>query len=149
MADNDEWIDAHAAAAILKVTERQVYNHANAKPPRIQSKRAGWRVLYEKADVERLAIELGSNERPRPRTPAKAEMIPMSQVLGYIQQIQDKLNISMLEIGRLQAQLENQRLLSQNASELQEKLTAAEARIDELRQQLDFERLRNKPDNTQ
>jgi hypothetical protein len=143
MADNEEWIDAHSASEILKVSARQVYNYGIADPPRVRTKKVGWRVLYLKSDAERLAKENSVNERPRTRTTPKTDLMPASEALNYIREIQNQLNSALIEIGRLQARAEMQQMLTQDNENLRHRLAESEAKATELQLLLNIERQRN------
>src|SRR5438128_2193501 len=62
MSEPVKWLTVNEAAAILRMTPRQVNRYGNTG--RIRTRRAGRRVLYHNIDVEQLADELRVDERP-------------------------------------------------------------------------------------
>jgi hypothetical protein len=79
--------------------------------------------LYHRGDVERLAV---SHVAP-PETPTPtAELVPLSDMLAalhrkddQLSEANDKLNRAMLEVGRLQGQLEAQQKLLEAGQQAQ------------------------------
>jgi hypothetical protein len=107
----DEFITVEEAAERLQVSTRQVHRYGEAPAARIRTRKAGRRKLFNKADVEVLAADLNVEDKPKPVP--KAELMPASDLLHYIRErdqqladVQQQLNRAMLEIGRLQGQLE-------------------------------------------
>ncbi|GAC1307624.1 MAG: hypothetical protein NVSMB27_45570 [Ktedonobacteraceae bacterium] len=135
MSDSDEWIDAKTAADILRVTERQVNRRGNDGD--LQMKRIGpRRVVYLRADVERLAAALHVSDRPRSQVIPKREMVPMRDVLGTIERAQTELTKAREEVGYLRGQLDAQQKQLADAEATRRQLEIAQARIAELEQQV-------------
>lgn len=132
MTEHNEYIPVEEAAALLRLSSRMVNNYGKPPYARIRTKRAGRRILYSKPDVLTLAEELGTNDRPT--EPQKIQLVPISEMLEYLNQTQKQLNQAMLEVGRLQGALEQQRQLTQDTDELRQHLTAVET-IRETQQQ--------------
>lgn len=76
MGDNEDWITVAAAAAVLKVSERQAWRYTTGDRPRVRKKREGRRALLARPDVEALARELELTRTPRPRREPKPEPEP-------------------------------------------------------------------------
>ena len=129
---NDEYIPVEAAADLLQLGVRMVNRYGNPPYNRLQTRKVGRRVLYRKADVLALADALGVAYQPRPQKP-KTELVPVGDVLEHIRWMQEQLNAAMLEVGRLQGTLEQQRLLAQDAEAILLRLQAVVAERDELR----------------
>jgi DNA-binding transcriptional MerR regulator len=132
MTEHNKYIPVEEAAALLHLTPRMVNNYGKPPYSRIKTKRAGRRILYSKLDVLALAEQLGtSSQLPEP---PKAQLVPIGEMLEYLNQTQKQLNQAMLEIGRLQGTLEHQRQLTQDTDELRQHLAEAET-IQEAQQQ--------------
>ncbi len=122
------------------MTARAVNRYGN--DGRLQTRRAGRRVLYLRSDVEALAAELGVALRPAPRP--RAELVPVGQMLDYLRERDarlDELHRQLLsaaaEIGRLQQTIEHQRLLADQAEQLRARVADLEEERDRLRAELD------------
>ncbi len=141
MSNNDAaYIPVETAAEILRMTARQVNRYGNEG--RLQTRRAGRRVLYLRSDVDALAAELGVTLRPAPRP--RAELVPVGQMLDYLRErdarldeLQRQLLSAATEIGRLQQTIEHQRLLAVQAEQLRTRVAELEAERDQLRAELD------------
>ncbi len=135
MTEHNEYIPVEEAAELLHLTPRMVNNYGKPPYTRIKTKRVSRRILYFKSDVLALAEELGtSNQPPKPQ---KTQLVPVGEMLEYLTQTQKQLNQAMLEVGRLQGALDNQRQLSQDTNELCQHLTASEARREAQQQELE------------
>lgn len=66
MSEQNEWLTVHDAAAILRVSTRQV--HRYAEESRLVTRRAGRRVLFNRASVVKLADDLAVDIRPAAQT---------------------------------------------------------------------------------
>jgi len=130
-----EWITRAEASRILGVSERSVDRWAAKQRISTQDRPGNRGKLYSRADVERLANEMGGGGGARPSTTAP-DILPASELLQALTETQDKLNRAMLEIGRLQGQLEaQQRLLTAHDADRQ-RLTAVEEERDALKHNL-------------
>ena len=134
----DDWITVEDAAERLQVSTRQAHRYGQPPLSRIRTRKAGRRMLFHLGDVEELAAELNVEAKPAPRP--KTELVPVGEMLTYIRErdqqlseTQERLNRAMLEVGRLQGQLE-QRLLPEDADALRQQLQQAEQERDALRQ---------------
>lgn len=142
MQDNEAYISVEEAADLLRVSTRQAHRYGEQEHGgRLRTRKAGRRTLFHKGDVEALATELGVEYKPTERP--KADIVPAGEMLHYIRErdqqlsdVQGQLNRAMLEVGRLQGQLE-QRLLPEDADVLRQKAVAAEQERDALRHQLE------------
>jgi len=140
---DNEYITVEEAAEILQVTTRGANRYGHGPNPRLRSRKAGRRLLYNKADVIELARDLGVLNQPRPTRP-KTDLVPAGDMLNYIRErdnrldaLQQALNQAMLEIGRLQARLEQHKLLADENNELRNRLAETEARIIQLESELE------------
>ena len=104
-----EYIPVETAAEILKMSARMVNKYGN--DGRIQTKRAGRRVLYLRDDVEALADELGVDLRPPPKAP-RADLVPVGEMMEYIrdrdtrnEELQRQLLQAVAEIATLRERL--------------------------------------------
>ncbi len=120
---DEAYIGVIEAAEILRMTERQVnrYGHEG----KLQTRKAGRRVLYLKTDVEALATELDVNNRPAQKSQSTA-LVPAGEMLEYIrerdrklEEVQQQLINAAVEVTRLRTQLEQQKQLSENQEGLQ------------------------------
>lgn len=147
MSDNSEWINAQAATEMLGRTDRQLRRYANSG--RVRTRLQGQRVQYHRGDIEQLASELG--EDTRPRVPEQ-QIIPASDLLTYIREIQQALNEAAAREGYLRAQLE-QRLALSDERMLRDQLAEQQARADNLQKELEekerqiseFQKTQSKP----
>jgi hypothetical protein len=98
-----EWIGGADAARILKLSPRMVQRYA-VEHGRIESIKAGHKRLYRRADVIRLAAELGSENRAQ--LPAPAELVPIGELGGIIERQATQLAQLSHELGRTQGRLE-------------------------------------------
>ncbi len=142
MAD-EEWITVEEAARILHLSPRQTHR------AEVQKKLIGRRAMFLRADVERLAADSEAHLRPAPLAP-RAEIMPQGEMLDYLRErdqdvrdaqgraeaAQQHLAQAMLEIGRLQNQLEG-RLLPDQAAALQTREAQLEAQVAQLQAELD------------
>ena len=134
MAEHNEYIPVEEAAILLRLSPRMVNNYGKPPYSRIKTKRAGRRILYSKPDVLALAEQLGADNQPP--EPHKTQLVPIGEMLEYLNQTQKQLNQAMLEVGRLQGLLDNQRQIAQDANELRQQLAAAEATREAQQQEL-------------
>src|SRR5262245_31794743 len=122
MADNDtQWLTVEQVATMLGVSTRQAHRYGEGPSARLRTKRAGRRILFNRADVEALAVELGIAHQPPPAPkPPRVEIVQQqtqNELLGYLRErdeelrhYQAKLESLLVELGRLQAEV-GQRLL--------------------------------------
>ncbi len=103
-----EYITVEEAAEILQVTTRQA--HRYGERGRIQTRKAGRRVMFNRTDVETLADDLGVLTSPRPNAP-RTDLVPAGDMLDYIRErdqrldeLQGQLVSAAAELGRLKAE---------------------------------------------
>ena len=120
--EDQEWLTAEQVAAILRVSLRHAYRYG--EDGKIVTRKAGRRIQFSRASVEALAAELNVEIKPLAR-PAKTDLLPASELLEYLKQVQDQLNTALLSIGRLQGQLD-QRLLPEDEQKLKERIMEME-----------------------
>jgi len=118
---------------MLRLTTRQVNRYGSGERPRLRTRRVGRRILYHEQDVEELAQELNVTLKPKIAKP-KTDLVPASEMLEYIRErdrqlgeLQSQLNQALLEIGRLQGQL-------QETQHIRKQLEDVQAERDELRE---------------
>ncbi len=133
--DQDVYIRVEDVAERLKVSVRQASRYG----AKIRTQRAGRRVLYHRDDVEQLAEEIGAEHRVAPPQP-RTDLLPPGEFLQSIERQQSQIAHLSREVGRLEGQLEAQRqqqhLLTQSADDLKAKLSSTEAERDALRAEL-------------
>ncbi len=78
---DETWLSVSDAAAILRLSQRQVHRYGVAG--RIKTRRAGARIVYLAADVAALADEMQVAHRPPPRSTA---LTPEAR--AYLAQVQ-------------------------------------------------------------
>ncbi len=100
-SDEEAYITVEEVAAILRVGVRQAARYGE----RIHTKKAGKRVLFNKAQVIVLAEELGAFNKVA--LPVPAEMVPIGDMLQTFERQQDRIQQLALEVGRLQGILES------------------------------------------
>lgn len=83
MGDDSGWLTVNEAAAILKMTARQVNRYGNTS--RLRTHRAGRRVLYHAGDVAALANELRVDIRPAAAQHPLAR--PITDMADYVQRL--------------------------------------------------------------
>lgn len=136
MSDIDEWIDARTAASILRISERHV--NRRGTDGSITMRRVGpRRVLYLRSDVERIAAETQASERPRQQLIPRAEMLPMKDAIGTLEQARHERDAARDEASYLRGQLatQTQQLEAQSkmlvdAQELRIQLAQAQERLE-------------------
>ena len=129
-AETADYITVDEAAAILRLTHRQVNRYGS--DGRIGTRKVGRRVLYLRTDVEALAEELDVENRPAPKQ-AKAELIPMGDMLEYlrerdqrIEELQRQVLAAAVELTRAQSQLEQQKQLAEDRDVLLKRIAELE-----------------------
>lgn len=120
--EEQEWLTAEQVAEILRVSLRHAYRYG--EDGKIVTRKAGRRIQFSRASVEELAAELNVEIKP-PARPQKTDLLPASELLEYLKQVQDQLNTALLSIGRLQGQLD-QRLLPEDEQNLKQRITELE-----------------------
>ncbi len=98
----DIWLPVDEVTQLLGVQRRQAHRYGEGPQPRVRTKYINGRKLFHKGDVETIVAE----KQTRGQVQAKTDLVPASELLMYLQETHDKLNRAMLEIGRLQGQLE-------------------------------------------
>ncbi len=98
-----DWIGGAEAALILKLSPRMVQRYA-VEHQRLESRKVGHKRLYRRADVIRLAAELGSEDRPQ--LPVPAELVPIGELGGIIERQAAQIAQLSHELGRTQGRLE-------------------------------------------
>jgi hypothetical protein len=97
--DDKTWLTAGEAARILHMSERQVNRYGSGSDARLQTSRAGRRVLYLASDVYDLANELRVDIRPAPQR--STAMIPPEMVRHMQEQAEQ-----MRQQGETQASID-------------------------------------------
>jgi hypothetical protein len=135
--DQENWITVTEAAAILRMTARQVNRYGNLG--RLRTRRAGRRILYLAADVATLADELRVDIRPEPTT---SLAVPLRELLQHLQardrQLEDAQQRVEEALARIERQTNQQRQIrdpAQERAELRELLQEVLAERDQIRQQ--------------
>ncbi len=136
----DEYIPVKEAAAILRVSERQVQKHAASG--RVQSRTEGRRLLLLREDVEKLAEELGSDHKKEPVM--SAELVPdTGEFMDFVRDLQHQLLVTTRRVGVLEGQLELRALpedlesLREQVAELRVTTRIVEEERDRLREELE------------
>lgn len=106
---NDEELTAEQAAPILRVSVRQVHRYREAG--QLEHRRAGRRVLFQRASVEALAKELAVDiphtaSQSEPTPDQSVAVLPPGELLNYLRERETRLEAALLEIGRLQTRLQ-------------------------------------------
>lgn len=126
--DLDElYMTVEDASAVLGVTTRQVNRYGKGDPPKIRTYRAGKRLLYSRDDVESLADDLGVMRTVGAQQPAKAELVPLGEMLRYqrereqdhdrhVNDLQGQLQQAAKRVGELEAQLAQRPLLADHTA---------------------------------
>ncbi len=119
-------------ATLLCVSKRQAHRYGAGDQPRIRTQMVDGRKLFHKEDTEALVSERWSMPHAKP---IRAELVPASEMLNYIRErdtqlerVQNQLNQALIEIGRLQGQLD-QRLLPEDANRLRERIAELEVQL--------------------
>jgi len=129
--ESGDYIPVEEARIILRVTARQVQRHA-AKG-RVRSRRVGRRLEVHRDDVERLAEELGADDRPSPIH--EGELLADSgAMLDYVREKDQTIMVLSRRVGELEGLAEN-RLLPADEALLRQELAEAQARIRILEEQ--------------
>ncbi len=123
-------------AAMLGVSIRQASRYAS----KVRTERVNQRVLFHRGDILEQARLKGIEHEARERAatyhpkPQKTDLVPAGDMLEYIRErdrqlaeVQAQLNQALLEIGRLQGQL-------QEHQQIRQQLTDIQAERDELKQ---------------
>ena len=102
--EHDNWLTVEDAAAILRVTVRQVNRYGQGDDPKLRTRKAGQRTLYERSDVEQLARERGAEyvPEPKPEQPG-ADLMPPGELFDLVRDLQDKLMYASRRVGELEA----------------------------------------------
>ena len=74
--DAEAWMTVEEAAAVLRLTPRQVNRYGHGDGARLRTQRVSRRVLYHRQDVLALADELNVALKPSVAIVPKAEMMP-------------------------------------------------------------------------
>jgi len=120
----NDYIPVDEARSILRVTARQVQRHAASG--RVRSRRVGRRLEVHRADVERLAVVLGAEDRPMPVH--EGELLADSgAMLDYLREKDQTIMVLSRRVGELEGQAHNQ-LLPADEAILRQELAEAQAR---------------------
>ncbi len=134
----DEYAPPSALAERFHVTTRSIERWGKTGEVRTIENPVRRGKLYHVDDVAHLAAAVRTAQKvdqpeAEPTTPSTA-LVPQSELLAALTDTQDKLNRAMLEVGRLQGQLEShQKLLAADG----ERRVAAESERDRLRSELE------------
>lgn len=127
---DEEYIGAEDAAKILRVTSRMVYRYGEGETPKLRTIRTGRRILFHQGDVQALAEEQNASQRPSPTT----DIIPASELLDFVRELQGQLMLASRRIGELEGIL-GQRLLPEDEQALKKQITDLTAERDQLQQE--------------
>jgi chromosome segregation ATPase len=151
MSRHDETPDAtfipvEDVADLLGVSKRQAMRYAHRSD--VQTQQDGRRILYRRADVERLAKERDA-KHDRPIVP-HTEVMPPGRLVDLIIQLQQQNAGLNQDVGRLRGLLETQQQLAEDAEQTRRQLAEAEAQAAAARQEAsdlraELERLRSHP----
>ncbi len=130
---DSEWITAQEVADMLRVSIRHAYRYGEDGD--IVIRRIGRRIEFSRASAEELAAKLNVDIKPITKPP-KTDLLPASELLDYLKEVQNRLDNALLTIGRLQGQLD-QRLLPDDEHQLKQRLAETETARTILQQQLD------------
>lgn len=128
--EDQEWLTAEQVAETLRISLRHAYRYS--EDGKIVTRKASRRIQFSRASVEELAAELNV-EIKLPARPAKTDLLPASELLEYLKQVQDHLNTALLSISRLQGQLD-QRLLPEDELDVLDHLVIGQGRWVSLRE---------------
>ncbi len=137
--DIREWMTVEEAAHVLQLGSRMVNRYGLPPYNKLRTLRKGRRVLYHRDDVQSLAEELTAVRLPDPKPP-KAELATR-ELESRITELQQALYAASNEIGRLNGVLEQQRLLTDDANALRNRvaqLEAERARYEAIENERDF-----------
>lgn len=128
--NDEEYIGAEDAAKILRVTSRMVYRYGEGDNPKLRTIRTGRRILFHRGDVQTLAEEQNAAQRPSPTT----DIIPASELLDFVRELQGQLMLASRRIGELEGIL-GQRLLPEDEQALKTRIADLTAERDQLQQE--------------
>lgn len=140
---DDQWIGIHEAAQRLNAAPRSVYRWAEPPHARLRKRKAGHRVVFNAADVDELARDLGAELRPRPAPPV--DLLPAGELMQRVDSLIGQLNAASYRLGALETQLEAQKLLPQQAESLRAERDQARAERDAARAELEALRATLRP----
>ena len=138
---DDEYIPVEEVAAMLGVKIRQAARYGE----RVRTKMVGRRMIYHRGDVQAIADERAAQQAAATRgepykahvsSQPRADIVPASELLNMVSDLQNKLLVMSHRVGELEGQLQ-QRLLPDEAAHLRETLAALEAERDTLRAELE------------
>jgi hypothetical protein len=143
MQEEEAYIPVEEVAVILGVSPRQAARYQD----RVRTKRAGHRILYHRGDITAQAKLRGQGQDAQEAAKAyqqpKAEGVPASELIQYLREreahsdmLQEQLHQATHRIGELEALL-SQRLPAEDAAALRSQLTAIEADVHRLREELE------------
>jgi hypothetical protein len=141
-AMNDEYEDyitVEEVADILGVTIRQANKYGAGPEPKINTKRAGKRIMYLRADVDRIARERNITPYTPKTRPIKVS-VASGPVWDEFQALQDRLQQSQRRIGQLEGELNASRYMLDDSRKsrddldrTRDELTIIRSERDELR----------------
>ena len=112
----DDYITVQEAAMMLKLSTRMVnkYGHEG----KLQTRKAGKRLLYRRAGVQALAEELAVDVTLPPAPPPPMDLVPAGEMLQHIKardaridELHTQLVAAAVEIGTLRERLAHQNRL--------------------------------------
>ena len=128
---NDEWISSKTAQDRLGRSERQIRNYVTAG--KLRTRFRGRRIEYSSADIDALASELHTDDRPRV---PEQQIVPAGELLTHIRELESQLAETMLQVGYLRAALEERTLQRDEAKQAQRLLVDKEREVIQLQSQL-------------
>ncbi len=126
--DQNEWVTVEEAAAMLRLTTRQVNRYGHGDTPRLQTQRVSRRVLYRRQDVLALAGELNVALKSSVAIVPKSEMVPVGEMLEVFERQQQEIGELNRSLGRLEGVVEQQRRQLADVQDVRQRLEAAEVR---------------------
>jgi len=135
--DMSEYLPPSQLAEVYQVSDRTIDRWAKDGQVRtIPNPRRRGAKLYHRADVERLAHAVPTPTVPDAPPVTPTEIVPQSELLHMLDDAQRRAERAMLEVGRLQGQLEAQQRLLEAAQDSDQRRIAAESERDRLRRDL-------------
>ena len=135
--DTSEYLPPSQLAEHYGVSDRTIDRWAKDGQVRtITNPRRRGAKLYHRADVERLARAVPTPAEAEAAPATTTQLVPHSELLHMLDDAQRRAERAMLEVGRLQGQLEAQQRLLEAAQDSEQRRISAESERDQLRRDL-------------